>query len=69
MKYLEPKSSALKKAVKWISEEKKIKPDDSVKKLAETAIFRFDLSPSEAEFLYRFLEDDSNNADFFNEIP
>ncbi|MCF8110629.1 MAG: hypothetical protein K9J85_03985 [Desulfobacteraceae bacterium] len=53
---VQPKKEDLRKAVKWISEIKKYeKPDATHRELVEQAALRFDLSPVDTEFLYRFL--------------
>ena len=53
---VQPKKEDLRKAVKWISEIKKYeKPDATYQELVEQAALRFDLSPVDTEFLYRFL--------------
>ena len=53
-----PQGDALKKAVAWISEQRKAKPDQNLSALADEASFRFDLSPKDGEFLLRFLKED-----------
>ncbi len=45
----------LRKAVKWISNEKKYNRRDDVTVLANEAISKFDLSPKDSEFLHRFV--------------
>ncbi|MFP4194447.1 MAG: hypothetical protein ACOCQI_04295 [Desulfosalsimonas sp.] len=53
---VQPKKEDLRKAVKWISEVKKYeKPEAPHQELVEQAALRFDLSPADTEFLYRFL--------------
>ena len=53
---VQPKKENLRKAVKWISEVKKYeKPGATNQELVEQASMKFDLSPTDAEFLYRFL--------------
>jgi hypothetical protein len=52
---IQPKGEDLKKAVKWISEERKYNPEKEVKKLIEEACMKFDLSPVDADFLLRHL--------------
>lgn len=54
MKDLMPKSEALKKAVKWISWKSNEDNSKITSVLIEQAIFQFDLSPREAEFLINF---------------
>lgn len=52
-----PEGENLRKAVKWISNERKADPDLDIKALAEKASVRFDLSPGDSEFLARFLKE------------
>lgn len=49
-----PESEALKKAIRWISA--CLKKDDkiSIKDLINEAVFRFDLTPKDSQFLYNF---------------
>jgi hypothetical protein len=58
MSNVQPQGEALKKAVEWISEQRKKNPDAPVVKLANDAALRFDLSPKDSEFLLRFLKKD-----------
>jgi hypothetical protein len=60
------KSEAVKKAIKWISNERTLKPDLSLKKLIESAIFKFDLSPTDSEFLYRLYRDHNMSQEHFD---
>ncbi len=53
-----PEGDDIKKAVQWISEERKYNPDKQPGKLVEEASLKFDLSPSDAEFLTRFLKEE-----------
>ena len=46
-----PQSESLRRAVKWISEELKIDENQNKMKLLNDATLKFDLSPSEGEFL------------------
>ncbi len=52
---VQPKKENLRKAVKWIGEMKKYEPGKTNQKLVEEAALTFNLSPSDTEFLYRFL--------------
>ena len=52
-----PEGENLRKAVKWISNERKTDPDLDTAVLAEKASVRFDLSPGDSEFLARFLKE------------
>ncbi len=47
----------IKNAIKWVSEHLEENPTQSVQKLVDKAIFEFDLSPADAEFLIRFFHD------------
>ena len=47
-----PQSESLRRAVKWISEQLKIDENQNKIKLLNDATLKFDLSPSEGEFLF-----------------
>ncbi|OPY83091.1 MAG: hypothetical protein A4E65_00727 [Syntrophorhabdus sp. PtaU1.Bin153] len=49
-----PEGEELRRAVKWISGNLETDPTGSVQKLVEEAIFKFDLSPKDGEFLIGF---------------
>ena len=46
-----PQSESLRRAVKWISEELKMDENQNKMKLLNDATLKFDLSPSEGDFL------------------
>ena len=52
---IQPKGEDLRRAVKWVSEERKYNPDKEQKALIEEACVKFDLSPLDADFLLRKL--------------
>lgn len=53
-----PEGEEIRKAAKWIAEERKYNPENSnLDQLIQKACVQFDLSPKEAEFLYRFVKD------------
>ena len=52
---IQPEGEHLRKAVKWISEERKYGPQTKISKLIEEACLKFNLSPMEAEYLKNFL--------------
>lgn len=54
---IQPQGEDLRKAVKWIAEERKSHPDKSVGALIREACARFDLSPMDAEFIDRFVRE------------
>ncbi len=47
-----PQGESLRRAVQWISEELKMNENQDKMKLLNEATMKFDLSPSEGEFLY-----------------
>ncbi len=49
-----PEGEQLRRAVKWISDERLENPDARLFKLIEDACLKFDLSPNDAEFLTHF---------------
>jgi hypothetical protein len=49
-----PEGNAIRNAVKWISEKRQADPNASIQKLMDEAGLKFNLSPKEQEFLYRF---------------
>lgn len=57
MHELLPDGEDLRRAVKWISDHLREEPDQPVHKLVEMAVFKFDLSPRDADFLARFCRD------------
>ena len=53
MTTIQPDSEGIRKATKWIAEERKYEPDKPLTKLIEEAGLKFNLSPLEEEFLGR----------------
>ncbi len=49
---LEPKGEPLRRAVRWISDQRLDNPTLDIKKLVEEAGLRFDLTPPDQEFLW-----------------
>ena len=58
MTTVKPDSEDIRKAVKWITDERKHGSARSLSKLLEEASRIFDLSPLETEFLQRFVRDE-----------
>jgi len=56
---IQPEGEDLRKAVRWVSEERKFEPEKSLKKIIEQATIKFDLSPKDAEFLCRFVMEEN----------
>ena len=52
---IQPKGEDLRRAVKWVSEERKYNPEKEVKTIVQEACMKFDLSPKDANFLLRHL--------------
>lgn len=52
-----PQGEDLRKAVKWISEERQSRPAKKLTKLVEEASVKFDLSPADGEFLFKFFRE------------
>ncbi len=49
-----PKGEDLRRAVKWVSGNLQEEPGQPLNPLVQEAIFKFDLSPLDADFLIRF---------------
>ena len=49
-----PTGEDIRRAVKWISENLETNPDQPRMPLIEEAVFKFDLSPLDTEFLMNF---------------
>ncbi len=54
MNSLLPDGEDVRRAVKWVSGNLQENPDQPVQPLVKDAIFKFDLSPRDAEFLIGF---------------
>lgn len=57
MATIKPGSESLKKAITWISEQRKANPEKDVAKIAQEANIQFDLNPEDSEFVLRFVKD------------
>ena len=49
-----PEGEDLRKAIKWISSNLEDDPGQSINKLIEKAVFTYDLSPKDGDFLFNF---------------
>ena len=58
MTTVQPDEEKIRRATKWLVEERKFSPDKPPTKLIEEACMKFDLSPKDAEFLQRFMKDE-----------
>jgi len=61
MTTVQPEGEDLRKAVKWISEERKYGSEKKTGKLVEEACLKFNLSPMDAEYLANFLKEGSGS--------
>ncbi|MEA3435826.1 MAG: hypothetical protein U9R43_05125 [Thermodesulfobacteriota bacterium] len=55
---IQPEGEDLRKAVKWVSGERKANAETSLQKLVQEASLRFNLSPADGEFLTRFVKEE-----------
>jgi hypothetical protein len=60
---IEPQGEDLRKAVKWISEERLESPNKKTPQLIEAACLKFNLSPKDADFLVRCLKEQDKQAE------
>ena len=51
-----PEGEEIQRAIQWVSENLEEKREQSLQKLVEKAVFKFDLSPVDAEFLVSFFK-------------
>ena len=56
---IQPEGEDLRKAVKWVSEERKLDQNANLQKLSQQASLRFNLSPADEEFLSRFVKEEN----------
>jgi hypothetical protein len=56
MSNIQPEGEELRKAVKWISDERKYGAEKTLLKLIEKASLKFDLSPVDEEYLINFFK-------------
>jgi len=56
MTTVQPEGEDLRKAVKWISEERKYNPDRKPRSIIDEACLKFNLSPKDAEYLVKFIQ-------------
>ena len=60
MATIQPKGENLRKAVKWISEERQFGPDKQPFQLIEEACLKFNLSPVDAEYLMKYIREEKS---------
>jgi hypothetical protein len=56
MSNIQPEGEDLRKAVKWISDERTYGAEKTLLKLIEEASLKFDLSPMDTEYLVNFFK-------------
>jgi hypothetical protein len=52
-----PESEILQKAIKWISSNLEDNQNQPLQKLIDQAVFKFDLSPKDADFINKFFHE------------
>ena len=62
MTYPLPEGEDLRRAVRWISASLEERPSKPLYRLIEEALFKFDLSPKDGEYLMNFFRPDSKKA-------
>ena len=60
MTTIQPDGEMIRKAVKWISEERQTDQTKNHQQLIEAAALRFNLSPMEVEYLNNFFKTEKN---------
>jgi hypothetical protein len=58
----QPEGESLRRAVRWISQQREEEPGRTVVALVDQAAVRFDLTPKEAEYLLGFFRDVERRA-------
>ena len=58
MSRIQPQGENIRKAVKWISEERQAGTAANNNRLVEQAAVKFNLSPNEVEFLIKFVKEE-----------
>ncbi len=58
MSSIQPQGDNIRKAVKWISEERQAGTATANNRLVDQAAVKFNLSPNEVEFLIKFVKEE-----------
>jgi hypothetical protein len=58
MTTVQPEGEDLRKAIKWISDERQYGEPQALLKLIEAASLKFDLSPMDADYLFNFFKNE-----------
>lgn len=56
-----PEGEDVRRAVKWVSGNLQEDPEQPVQTLVQKAIFKFDLSPKDSDFLIRFYKKETSD--------
>ena len=56
-----PEGENVQKAIKWVSANLEENDNQSLQKLIEKAVFKFDLSPKDTEFLTKFFRESQSS--------
>jgi hypothetical protein len=57
---IQPQGESIRKAVKWLSEERQADAAADVARLVDQAAVKFDLNPMEVEFLTKFAKGETS---------
>jgi hypothetical protein len=57
MMSIQPQGEDLRRAVKWVSEEREYHSKKDIKAIVQQACIKFDLSPKDADFLLRHMHE------------
>ncbi len=63
MTLLQPQGEVLRKAIQWISDQRKESPDKNPITFVDIACIKFDLSPEDSGFLMRFTKNSTQKAE------
>lgn len=63
MRDLLPDGDDVRRAVKWVSDTLQSNPEEPVARFVQEAIFRFDLSPRDSDFLIEFFSRHGKGSD------
>lgn len=59
---IQPQGEEIRKAVKWVSEQRLDHPEKKLSGIIEQACLKFNLSPKDAEFLARCLNEENTKC-------
>jgi len=56
-------NQGVKRAIEWISVQRKVEPHKPLTRLIDEAVFKFNLTPKDSQFLYSFYKNQQNQDD------